>query len=93
MKQSEFFWKKHKDLKSSWSGESRLTQRIMITMLEELETLNEKIEQKNSKIKIKRKPSEWSLFAGQYLKEGKTMQDASKAWKQKQERTKGAGKE
>ncbi len=31
--------------------------------------------------KPKRKPSEWNLFVGKYLKEGKTIKEASTDWK------------
>lgn len=34
--------------------------------------------------KVKRKPSAWSIFLGNYLKEGKTIQQASIDWKKQQ---------
>jgi len=38
----------------------------------------------NSKeLKIKRKATEWSLFAGEYMREGKSIKEAAKDWKKK----------
>ena len=33
-------------------------------------------------LKIKRKPTDWSIFLGSRLREGKTIQEASKEWKE-----------
>jgi len=38
---------------------------------------------KISKKKSQRKPSKWQLFIGKYLRNGKTIQEASKDWKKK----------
>lgn len=76
--------KQHNKLKSYWSAESRLTQKIIISMLNLLETqqismLNLlKIQQK----KKNRKPTEWNKLVGSYLKAGKTVHDASNKWKE-----------
>ena len=36
----------------------------------------------SKRVKHKRKHSAWSLFLGEYLRNGKSIQDASRDWKQ-----------
>ena len=38
---------------------------------------------KKQKTKKRRKPTNWNLFAGEYLRQGKTIQEAAKDWKKK----------
>lgn len=68
-----------KNLKSVWSYESRLTQRILIYVAELLE--------RQSKPK-RRSPSKWQLYAARAVKDGKTLQQAATEWKQRGNRSK-----
>ncbi len=73
---------KHEKLKSYWSNETRLTQRLIISLLIKLEEISDKLEyMKPKKKKIKRKLSKWQEFIRVGLKEGKTIQQLSKEWK------------
>jgi len=65
----------HKGLKSCWSEETKLSQKILIACLQNLEEINGN--------KKKHKLSVWQRFASEYLKQGKTMQEASNAWREK----------
>lgn len=66
-------------LKSIWSAESLLTQRILIYIAKLLEQGNQRKRPK------KRKASQWSIHLGKCLHEGKTIQEASELWRQKKE--------
>ncbi|HEU04048.1 MAG TPA: hypothetical protein ENH95_02875 [Nitrosopumilus sp.] len=67
--------REHRKLKSYWSSESRLTQKVIIALLEKLELMTKKNKPK--------KPSKWNKLVGKYLKEGKTIQEAAVEWKKR----------
>lgn len=70
-----------KKLKSSWSYETRLSQRILIYIAEILE----RERPKKRKIVISR----WMRFSGQAIAQGKTMKEAASEWEKLQrEKTK-----
>ena len=64
-----------KHLKSYWSAESRLTQRILIYVAELLE--------RQARPKKRRPSSEWQLYAARAVKDGKTLRQAADAWKKR----------
>lgn len=64
--------KESQALKSIWSEESRVTQRILIYMCELLE--GHRLTRKQSK------PSKWQQHVTKYLRSGKTIKDASADW-------------
>jgi len=70
---SEKAEKEHKKLKSLWSNESCLTQKILISILKELEILNTK--------KVKREPSKYNLHVAKEIGKGKTFQEAVTSYK------------
>jgi hypothetical protein len=78
-----------KKLKSHWSEESQLTQKVTISILENLEQLNGLIYQMASDIKYlrthlktkKREPSEYNLHVAKEIASGKTLGEAIESWK------------
>ena len=68
--------KESKALKSIWSEETLLTQRVLIYIAELLEQIAKKK-------KKKRKPNEWNLYAAKAMHEGKTMKQAAKEYKER----------
>jgi len=66
--------KESRALKSIWSNESRLTQRILIYVAELLE--------QQTKPK-KRRVSNWQRFAANAVREGKTLSQAAAEWHQR----------
>ena len=65
--------KESKALKSVWSAESWLTQRVLIYIAGLLE--------QNQKPKQRRKPSKWQQHVAAYLRAGKTINQAADDWK------------
>lgn len=68
-------------LKSIWSDETRLTQRILIYAVELLEVIAENTKRK--KRKASRKVTPWNIHVSKILKAGGTIQEAAKQWKAK----------
>lgn len=64
-----------KHLKSRWSDESRLTQRILIYVASLLE--------RQAKPKKRGIVSKWQMFAAKAVKEGKTLKQAADEWKKR----------
>ena len=73
---------KHNTLESYWSYETKLTQKIIISLLASLEEISNTLKRiEHVKPKQKRKLSAWQEFIKIGLKEGKTIQQLSKEWK------------
>ena len=68
--------KEHNALKSHWSDESHLSQKIMIAILEKLENIE-------AQSKRHRKPSKYNLFVQEQTKKGLTMQEATELYRKK----------
>jgi hypothetical protein len=67
--------KEHKALKSYWSLESRLTQKIMIALLSKIELMAQ-----GYRPKEKRKPSTYNLWITKKAREGLSLNEAAKQW-------------
>ena len=75
---------KHNALGSYWSDESKLTQRIIISLLANLEDISNTLKRiENIKPKEKRKLSAWQEFIKIGMKEGKSIKQLSEEWKAK----------
>jgi len=66
--------RKFKKIKSIFSDDTWFIAQAMMYLVENLPC---------KKSKTKRKPNEWSVFAGDYMRKGKTIQEAAKDWKLK----------
>ncbi len=70
--------RQHKGLKTYWSSESYLSQKILISILEHLERLV------GSRLtKSLRKPTEYQKFFGDKIKEGLTAKEIGALWKKR----------
>ncbi len=73
-----------RDVDSCASGSDGFMYKCFPYMMEQLTEIKDQLIQLNQVLsKKKREPSEWSMFLGKYLKEGKTIQEASEDWKKK----------
>lgn len=74
----------HNALKNYWSNESRLSQKILITILWQFERqtdlLARLVKQKSAP---KRKPTAYMRFFGEKIREGKSAQEIGVLWRQK----------
>jgi hypothetical protein len=66
-------------LKSVWSRESYLTQRVLIYCAELLEQIAA------GKKRKKGKKSTWAIFLGKQMRDGKSVKDAASLWRNSQE--------
>lgn len=73
---------KHNQLHQYWSLETKLTQKVIISLLAKLEEISNDLKH-IKKPKQKRKLSAWQKFIQVGLKQGKTIQQLSKEWKAK----------
>ena len=51
-----------------------------------LKEISEKLDKKRSKKKSKRKPSDWQIFFGEQIKQGKSIQEISQMWRLKKQK-------
>ena len=79
---------KHNALTSYWSYETKLTQKLIISLLAKLEEISDRLKHiKPPKPKKKRKLSEWQKFIKVGLKEGKSIKGLSEEWNIKKQDT------
>ncbi|KKL45342.1 hypothetical protein LCGC14_2356600, partial [marine sediment metagenome] len=75
---------KHNALERYWSNETKLTQKLIISLLAKLEEISNALKHiEQAKQKQKRKLSAWQEFIKIGLKEGKPIKVLSEEWKQK----------
>ena len=71
--------RERKRLKSIWSAETQLSQRVLIRCMD----LLEEIAQNTGR---RRRPTVYQKFVGTYLKEGATIKEAAAAWRKQKEK-------
>jgi len=69
-----------KEVKSVVSGDTSFMYKCYPFICKQLVEINEKIGKVSKRKKYK--PSAWNRFAGEYLRQGKTIKEAAKAWKE-----------
>ena len=76
--------REHNALPSCWSKESRLSQKVLISILEHLEEQSELLSQLVKVVKqskIKRRITPYMRFFGKMAKQGKSASEIAKLWK------------
>lgn len=71
--------KEYRGVRSGVAGDTIFMAKAMMFLIENPPFLSKK---------RKRKASDWSIFLGSYLREGKTIQEAAKDWKEEKKKLK-----